>query len=63
MTKRSAYVEGFEAGLFGHGRNRHRWDTEKAADYDIGVQDAQLVKKEVGDGKSIRVEHLTAKGQ
>ena len=58
----TAHANGFQAGLFGHRvRNRHRWDPEQAADYDIGVQDAHLVKKEAVGGKPVRVEHLTAK--
>ena len=61
MTKRhsKAHADGFQAGLFGRVRNQHRWDVEKATEYDIGVQDAILVKKEVGGGKPIKVEHLT----
>jgi len=61
MTKRrsKAHADGFQAGLFGRRpRNRHRWNPEAAADYDIGVLDAYLVRKEVGGGEPIRVEHL-----
>ena len=61
MTKRrsKAHADGFVAGLFGRARNPHRWNPEKAADYDIGAQDAHLLKKEVGGGEPIHVEYIT----
>jgi len=52
--------QGFEDGLLGRRRrNRHRFEPEKAADYDTGYDDAVLRLKEIGRGRPVRVRHLT----